>query len=67
MKLNFPIVKNIHPRTIADDLEPLSNEETAKRMKEIFDKVEELSGYKVVVKGDTMPTRVLIPKENIEI
>lgn len=35
-------------------------------MKEMFDNFEKTTGYKPVVVGDSLPTRVLIPDSNKE-
>lgn len=64
--LRFPIIKNIQPQTLASQLPSYTAEETAKMMKEMFDKFERDFGFKVVLKGNTLPTRVLFPEENKE-
>lgn len=62
--IQFPIVKNISPKTIGESIAGITAEETAKAMKEMFDKFEKETGFKPVIKGNTLPTRVLFPKEN---
>ena len=62
--LNFPIVKNISPRLLADDIKGMTAEETAEAMKKMFDDFEKQTGYKPIMVGDSLPTRVLFPSEN---
>lgn len=64
--LNFPIVKNVSPRLLADDIKGMTAEETREAMKKMFDDFEKQTGYKPIVVGDSSPTRVLFPSENIK-
>ena len=64
--VNFPIVKNISPKLLSDDIKGMSAEETQKTMKEMFDKFEKLTSLKPIIVGNKLPTKVLFPKENIE-
>jgi len=63
--IQFPVVRNIHPTLLADRLPSMTFEEVAKEMRKLFEKFEKATGYKPVIVGDSMPTRVLFPKENI--
>ena len=62
--LQFPVVKNISPRLLADDIKGMTTEETRKAMKKMFDDFEKQTGLKPIIVGDSLPTNVLIPKEN---
>lgn len=63
--IQFPVVKNIQPTLLADRLPSMTFEEVAKEMGKLFKKFEKKTGFKPVIVGDSMPTRVLFPKENI--
>lgn len=60
----LPIVKNIHPGSLRDRIIGMTSEEVRNEMKRMFDKFEKETGFKPVVVGSEMPTRVLFPKEN---
>ena len=62
--LNFPIVKKVSPRLLADDIKGMTVEETREAMKKMFDDFEKQIGLKPIIVGDSLPTNVLIPKEN---
>ena len=62
----FPVVKNISPRLLADDIKCMTAEETREAMKKLFDNFEKQTGLKPMILGNTLPTSVLIPKENIQ-
>lgn len=62
----FPLIKNIAPRLLADDIKGMSTEETRIAMKKMFDNFEKQTGYKPIIVGDSLPTSVLFPKENIK-
>jgi hypothetical protein len=64
--LQFPIVKNINPQLLCDVIKPMTAEEVSKAMGEMFDNFEKETGLKPIIVGDTLPTRVLIPKDNIK-
>lgn len=64
--LQFPAVKNISPRLLADDIMGMTAEETREAMKKLFDNFEKQTGLKPMILGDTLPTSVLVPKENIK-
>ena len=60
----FPKVNKISPKLLADNIIGMTAEETCKAMKEMFDNFENQTGYKPVVISDSLPVKVLIPKEN---
>lgn len=64
--LQFPVVKNISPRLLADDIKGMTAEETREAMKKLFDNFEKQTGLKPMILGNTMPTNILIPEENIK-
>jgi hypothetical protein len=64
--LNFPIVKNVSPKLLADDIKGMTTEETRETMKKMFDDFEKQTGYKPIIVGDESPTKVLFPPENIK-
>lgn len=64
--LNFPIVKKVSPRLLADDIKGMTAEETREAMKKMFDDFEKQTGYKPIIVGDESPTKVLFPSENIK-
>jgi len=64
--LNFPIVKNISPKLLADDIKAMTAEETRNAMKKIFDDFEKLTGIKPKIVGYKLPINVLFPKENMK-
>jgi GH25 family lysozyme M1 (1,4-beta-N-acetylmuramidase) len=66
MCVNFPIVKNVSPRLLADDIKGMTTEETREAMKKMFDDFEKQTGYNPIIVGDESPTRVLFPSENIK-
>lgn len=61
-ELNFPIVTATQNRLIADDIEPLTAEQVREGLKEIFAKLEEITGYEVTVVGESLPTRIFVEK-----
>ena len=66
LNLQFTIVKNVSPRLASDDIKGMTAEETREAIGKMFDEFEKLTGLKPVIKGNTLPTRVLFPPENIE-
>lgn len=64
--VQFPNVKNIHARTLAQDIIPMSSKQVRNAMREMFEKFENETGYKPVILGNNFPTRVFFPKENIQ-
>lgn len=64
--LQFPVVKNVSVRLFADDIKGMTAEETSEAMKKMFDNFEKQTGMKPIIIGDSLPTKVLFPKENIK-
>lgn len=64
--LQFPFVKKVPAKLLADEITGMTAEETAKAMKDMFVNFEKMTGCKPVIVGDSLPTRVLFPKENIK-
>ncbi len=64
--MQFPIVKKVQARLIADDIKSMTAEETAQAFKKMFESFEKQTGYKPIIVGDNLPTNVLFPKENIK-
>jgi len=64
--LQFPIVKNIPPRLLADDIKGMTTEEVREAMKKMFDDFQKQTGYKPIIIGSESPIRVLFPAENIK-
>jgi hypothetical protein len=63
-KVEFPIVKNVGAKLIGDEISGKNSEEAMEEMKKIFDEFEKLTGFKAIIVGDSLPTKVLTPKEN---
>lgn len=64
--LQFPVVKNVPVRLFADDIKGMTAKETSEAMKKMFDNFEKQTGMKPIIIGDSLPTKVLFPKENIK-
>jgi len=64
--IKFPTIRNIAAKTIADDLIPLTNEEVAEQLGKLFEKLEKLSGKKIVVEGGNSPIQSLMPDSHKE-
>lgn len=63
----FPVIKKIFPKLLAEEIKSSSPEETVDILKKMFDEIEEKTGFKPVIVGDSLPINVLIPKENNEL
>lgn len=63
--IQFPKVKNIFPKLLSDDIQPLTSETVGEAMAKMFQKFEEQTGFKVIVIGNDSPVSVLIPEEHI--
>ena len=63
---SFPIVKNIQPCTLASQIKGIPTEDMPEAMEKMFREVEKLSGHKIEIVGDSLPTRVLYPKSRIK-
>lgn len=59
---SFPKVKKVSSRTLADDIDGLTTEETAIALSKMFEKFKDTTGYEVNIKGDSLPTRVFKKK-----
>jgi len=64
--IEFPIVRNVQTKLLADNIQGKTSEEVREIMKKMFDEVKKMTGMKIVVKGTRMPTRKLFPDENKE-
>lgn len=64
--LQFPVIKNISPRLMSNEIKGMSAEETRVAMKKMFDNFEKQTGYKPILVGDKLPTSTLFPKETIK-
>lgn len=64
--IDFPLVRNVQPKLLSDEIKSFTAEETREEMKKIFDEFEKLTGYKPIIVGNELPTKVLIPNENIK-
>jgi hypothetical protein len=62
----FPIIKNVHPKLLGDDIKGKTIEETRKTMKKMFNDFERKTSYKPIIVGNKLPTKVLFPLENIK-
>ena len=62
--IKLPIIKNIKPGLVSDEMISMTAEETRNAMKNMFDKFEELTGKKVVIETkNELPINVLLPKK----
>jgi hypothetical protein len=61
---NFPIVKNVPSGSVFDNIKPMNPQQVQEAMKKMFEDFETMTGHKVVIKGNRLPTRSLIPKEH---
>ena len=63
-KLGFPKVKHIKPKLLSDEIISMTKDDVVKYFRQLFDELKELTGKDVVIIGDSLPTRVLMPREN---
>ena len=62
--IRLPIINNIKPSTISDEIISMTAEETRDAMGKIFKTFEELTGKKVVIETkNELPINVLLPKK----
>lgn len=62
----FPMAMKIAPKTIGEEIQPMSNEQVAEAMGKLFNKVEEMTGYKVKVENGDSPIQSLFPDSHKE-
>lgn len=64
--LQFPIIKNIQAKLLANDIEGMTSEEVSEAMEKMFKDIEEKTNYKVSVNiTNNSPIKTLFPEEYI--
>jgi TRAP-type C4-dicarboxylate transport system substrate-binding protein len=64
--LQFPIIKNIQAKLLANDIKGMTSEEVSEAMEKMFKDIEEKTNYKVSVNiTNNSPIKTLFPEEYI--
>ena len=61
--IQFPIVRNVQPQTIASQISGMTNEEVREAMTKMFKRIEEETGYTIAVERTDSPVSALLPKD----
>jgi hypothetical protein len=65
--IQFPIIKNVAAKLLADDIKGMTREEVSEAMGKMFKDIEEKTGYKVNIDvTNNSPIKSLFPEEYIK-
>jgi len=64
-KIEFPIVRNISPLSISNDIIGMTSEETRENLEIIFKNFEKITGFVPTIVGDKSPINILFKKNRI--
>jgi hypothetical protein len=64
-KVKFPIVRNISPLSISNDIIGMTSEETRENLEIIFKDFEKITGFVPTIVGDKSPINILFKKNRI--